>query len=86
MGHESPAIAERPDSVNVRSSKIPPFYISRTLLGFGPGQLDLNRISLNLPNHDSFILCEMNEFRTDEDIQRWHRLAAELSRLWSVRT
>jgi hypothetical protein len=73
---------DRPDLVTVASSKIPPFYISQTLLGFGPGQPDLNRISLQLPNHESFVLCEMNVYRSAEDITRWHKLAAELSRVW----
>jgi len=82
MGQESPQTVDRPDSVTVPSSKIPPFYVTQTLLGFGPGQPDLNCISLQLPNHDSFVLCEMSEPRTEEDKTRWHRLAAELSRLW----
>jgi hypothetical protein len=64
---------------------IPPFYCSRTLLGFAGGP-DLNRITLQMPGryHDSnqIVLCEMNAARTDDDIKRWNKLAAELSRVW----
>lgn len=67
------------------NDKIPPFYISRTLLGFGPGEPDLNRIFLQMPGDRAFVLCEMGEPRTDGHRKRWHELAEELSRLWSER-
>ena len=72
-------------AVDFPSSKIPPFFVTQTLLGFGGGP-DLNRVSLNLPNHEAFVLCKMNEPRTPEQRDRWHRLAAELSKLWLSKT
>ena len=61
---------------------IPPFYITRTLLGFDPGEPDRNRVSLNMPNDRRFVLCDMGEDRTDKDVKRWNAMAAELSALW----
>jgi hypothetical protein len=65
-------------------SNIPPFYITQTLLGFGGGK-DLNRITLKLPGDRDFVLCEMNEDRSQVDIVRWNKLAQTLSVMWNDR-
>ena len=62
-------------------SDLPPFYVTKTLLGFG-GK-DLNRITLNMPGDRSFVLCEMNEDRSLVDVNRWNELATELSKVWN---
>jgi hypothetical protein len=67
-------------------SKIPPFYITQTMLGFGIGQADLNRIFLNTPDGSQIILCEMNEPRSDAQRIRWSRLADRLNELWARRS
>lgn len=62
----------------------PPFYCTKTLLGFGGA--DLNGITLQMPGryHESnrTVLCEINAPRTDDDIKRWNALARDLSRVW----
>jgi len=65
----------------VTKQKTPPFYVTRTLLGFSPGP-DLNRVFLNLPDGAQFVLREMNEPRTEQDSRRWQALAERLSILW----
>lgn len=61
--------------------KIPPFFITQTLVGF-TGE-DLNRVFLNMPNGETFILCEMHEPRNDTDTKRWQELMATLSRVFN---
>lgn len=63
------------------NNKIPPFYIAKTLLGFGPDK-DLNRVDLHLPDGQYFTLCEMNEDRTEQDIKRWRSLVKILNVMW----
>ena len=63
-------------------SDLPAFYVTRTLLGFDPREPDLNRITLNMPGDNIFVLCEMNEPRADMHIKRWNQLAKELTILW----
>lgn len=65
-------------------SKLPKFYISQTLLGFG-GAKDLNRVSIRIPGDKEFVLCEMGEDRTDAQIKRWHELAKKLNEIWEAR-
>jgi hypothetical protein len=64
-------------------TNMPPFYICRTLLGFGAGEPDLNRVFLQMPTGRAFVLCEMNEPRTELQTQRWHDLAKKLSEEWN---
>lgn len=66
-------------------SKIPPFYITQTLLGFGPGEPDLNRVFLNLPDETQIVLCEMDEPRTEAQKKRWQGLVIRLNELWGTR-
>lgn len=65
----------------MNDSNQPAFYITKTLLGFGPGEPDLNRVMLEMP-FGTFVLCEMNESRSEKDYKRWHELAAALSKNW----
>lgn len=63
---------------------VPPFFVTKTLLGFPPGQ-DRNRLTLILPGDKEFILLEMGELRSSELAGRFSALAAELTKLWEVR-
>lgn len=61
--------------------KIPPFYISRTLMGYGGGR-DLNRVTMTMPGERDFVIYEMGEPRSDDELKKWHRLINELNKLW----
>jgi len=63
-------------------SKIPPFYCTKTLLGFGPGP-DLNRVVLNCPDDSRIVLFEMGEARSPDANSRCNALAAHLTELWN---
>lgn len=76
-----PAVTEM--QVTDLYAKLPPFYVTKTLMGFG-GE-DLNRVTLNMPGDQSFVLCEMNEPRTDVQRSRWNAMAAKLSEIWKSR-
>ncbi len=64
------------------SRGIPPFYVTRTLLGYGAGQQDLNRVTLNMPGDRGFIIYEMGEPRDPAHESRLNALAAMLSEIW----
>ena len=64
----------------VVNREMPSFYVAQTLLGFS-GE-DRNRVLLNLPDGTEFVLCEMDEPRTEKDRRRWQALAERLSLVW----
>lgn len=65
-------------------TELPPFYITQTLLGFG-GDQDTNCIFLNLPDGSQFVLCEMGEPRTEQQLKRWRKLVKALTQQWALK-
>lgn len=66
------------------STKMPAFFVTKTLLGFPPGE-DRNRLTLVMPGEREFVLLEMGEPRTPEIVACFNALAVELTALWEVR-
>lgn len=64
---------------------LPPFYTTKTLLGFAQGTPDLNRITLHMPGDEDFVLYKMGEPRTDEDRNWCNQLAHKLNDIWAKR-
>ena len=65
----------------IKPAKLPDFYCMKTLMGYS-GQ-DLNRVTLYMPNEQSFVLYKIGEARTLDANQRCNELAAKLNELWN---
>lgn len=66
------------------AGELPTFLVTKTLLGFPPGE-DRNRLTLLMPEGREFVLLEMGEQRSPELAGRLNALASELANLWEKR-